>query len=430
MEDYVRVAVPSKGRTAQRMLYQLSYHNHMSLLHAEAFSWILEADRKRIDTETKEIKSGKRDDYSTNYELEISRTVCTDEQLGELAERKPEMLKGCSGLPGLVKLCRIDRVFDSFMTYPNLNRKCQPNRFVLRTYITSVGDVPVKLIGTEHYYAADHIISGAVDIAVAGFDEIAARFAIEGNTERIKRWPAFSNGKELAILGSAGLGDYCAHVIVARDPEMFKGIEFNEDLFRFCSPKPVLVDGKYQQIYEHFMKGQADKCEKPHCVFLESENLEKDVANGYAMDLSDGQSDVENIVIGFYPGIAMVNSGSSIKKNGLFCYGLPVHQSETCVLASRKKYTHDKKVETVADSLTLHKYKDIERMGDFANWFADITQNIGTEKWADMPSIRKMFLDEFDKKTWASGQDSVTEHDLYILEAIEDSINKNRKATK
>ncbi|RLI97398.1 MAG: hypothetical protein DRO99_03105 [Candidatus Aenigmatarchaeota archaeon] len=256
----------------------------------------------------------------------------------------------------------------------------------------------------EHYDAPWHIASERVDLAVAGFDEIASTFSGKDNTTLIKRWPAFNSAGaygEPIILGSAGLDDYCAHFIIAKEPELFENIMFREDLFRFYGVDPVLVDQKYVPIYRHFIRARGNGGKAPLPTFMKSDKVEADVE-------ADGKM-----------GIVIVNSGASVGSRDLFVYGMPVIQSETHLIADREVIERDKDARHVADKLVHNQYTDQSRMRSYAEWYSFLRTNITDDRWVKRPAVSSMFLDEFDRRTWSRGASRVRDEDLAALEEFE-----------
>jgi hypothetical protein len=389
MYDPVKIAVPPKGRTGLSILRSLSNRGYIPEEDCEMLCWVIEADRTRIEYERRRIEAGKRDGYSTIDDFEGGGLICHDGALAEVDGRIVNKRPKCmdyKGLPSRRRLCEDFDVFRNIMVYSNVHRPGLPVRMMLARYDTEINGVPVALVGTDHNHAPDHTKSGGTQIAFVGFDEIAASSASRENMRRIKRWPGFndpSDEHEPVILGSAGLGDFCAHMVIASDAEQLKGIRFRGDRHRYYGfSDGVIADQKYTPIYTHFVRDGPQGGR----IFRPSKKVETDVR-----DLR-------------MPGIAIVNTGRMVGSMGLYVYGLPVHQSETLVIANRGCYESDPDVKRVADALAHQEYKSPRRMFDFAEWMNKLRSFIPAERWVKMPDIEDMFFDRFDADNWGCGE--------------------------
>ncbi len=370
--DAVAIAVPPKGRTCIRTLAEFESKGFIEHDEFKRLAKYIMDDRKRLDVERQEIERGERKGYSTREEL-----------IKELNELRKE-----------------DDIAFCLSVYPNLHRRGKPERIVLACYEIEIQGIPVKLVGTDHYYAADHITSGATELAFIGFDEIAASFAKQNEKKRIKRWPGFNNssvkGTEPVVLGSAGLDDYCAHFIASKRPELFDKIGFNEEYFIYYGIKSILADQKYIPFYAHFINTRKSKqTQENPSDFLRSESIEDDI------ERYDEENDTK------YPalGVIMANTGARAKEKGLWVYGLPVLQSETLIVADQIAIEENDDVQTIARNLVCNTYVDEKRIEEYAKWYLGLCGNFGY-KWAYRPSLEDMYVDAFDNMTW-NKKDSV-----------------------
>jgi|GEM_PF-3233387 len=406
IKKYVKIAIPPKGRTARRMVAELADHGYIDKESAENLCWVFEADRRRIDVETNEITAGTRANYSKIEEIRTSMLLCTNEKLEDVAERVPKSMSSYGGLPGLERLYKDDKLFHSLGVATNLNREGNPDRYVLGSLKTYIGGVPVVFVGTEHSDAPDRVGFGSVHLAVVGYDEIAARYAGEPGdfkrSSRIKRWPGFSNHSvegEPIILGSAGLQDYCAHVIIADNTSAFEDIRFSKDSFTFYGIDKVFVDKKYGPVYAHFTKGSNGMgTSAPPAKFIHKEKVEHVVAENGEL------------------GIVIANTGASIGKLGLYVFGLPVLQSETLLIADGDIIENCDDVSRVASLLLHEQYTDKERINSYALWFSEFCKSIGRGNWKEMPDIDDMLFDTFDfRSSWIDNDSINVDESLNLL---------------
>lgn len=416
IESPVTIAIPPKGRTAIRTIREHEKHGYIPREDADYICRVLQADRKRIDVETEEIVKGKRRGYSTIPEIYTADILCPGDKLGEI--------NGGEDLRGLRKMQDENPVAFSLTASLNLHRTGKPPRILLRNYNTEINGIPVTLVGIDHYYAPYHISSRDVDLAYVGFDEIAATYADRDNPERIKKWPGFNDsdvkGITPVILGSAGLNDYCAHFIIAKDPEAFKGIRFNEGRYMFYCVDFVIADMKYTAIYDCFLRKKGKKRGKPEPTdFRHSGSIEEDIARGYTLVEEEGK--VKKIPC--ERGISIVNEAKRLEEYELSLYRLPVLQSETVVAANQIRLEENEDVQRVAEGLVYNPYNDRGRIKEYVSWYFILVPNTD-DRWYNRPTAVEMFIDKFDRAYWArKRKDIVTTGDIEYLQEVQDKLS-------
>ncbi len=93
--------------------------------------------------------------------------------------------------------------------------------------------------------------------------------------------------------------------------------------------------------------------------------------------------DVEDAVVASKEnaiGLEIVQSGSTLRKKGLYLFGTPLFLSESLYIANYYTYIQDNDISNIISTLNPVGYYDSQRLKELAKWFYALETNLG-ENW-------------------------------------------------
>jgi len=300
----------------------------------------------------------------------------------------------------LAEMRKNDKRAYSLIASTNLLRDYQPYRIGFGEMDIPLRlnnkDVMLKLIGEDQIMIPSLVKHGMADMGTPGFDEVA--ITCEQNREKMKKFPSynlFTGDRRILLLGSLGLQDFTGHYLVVKADQKWaeKNIGYSEIPHRYGPiDYPIYVDEKYVDLYEPFLFS-----DKP-IEYKFSSKIESDIENAAIMDLEKKPA-----IYGIIIGNSMESAKKLLKNNDVYIFGPPILQSETVIIVNRHAYEDELKgllLKEIEQNLCPLDYTDDDRLSKIANYFKEIQEKIG-EKWRYPPDIRKFYIDEYDKNTFA-----------------------------
>lgn len=263
-----------------------------------------------------------------------------------------------------------------------------------------VDDIPVTLIGTDHYTAADKINLSHGYIGLGGWDELYS-YALRRNLldivfdhKDVGQWSGFNtaiasstdfvpSATDLRVAGSAGIKDFVEHffVISQKNYDNLLKIRGEKGIREELRPEtlrknktPIYVAENYMHIYKALLRDTKDN---PFNIIPVRDVEDALTKNKDSTDLS----------LGF----EIVSTGKTLNEKGL-CALKPILTSETVVMVNERRYKEDKRINTILEKLDPQFYYDERRVLAYKKWYDALEQNLKT--WLpETKDAARMFLE-------------------------------------
>ena len=96
-------------------------------------------------------------------------------------------------------------------------------------------------------------------------------------------------------------------------------------------------------------------------------------------------------------GLEIVQSGSTVKRKGLFLHGGPLFLSESLYVVDYDRYVSSEALRKVIELLNPVGYFEESRLKQFAKWYRALEINLGNA-WTDKPPITELFCESSDSE--------------------------------
>jgi hypothetical protein len=96
-------------------------------------------------------------------------------------------------------------------------------------------------------------------------------------------------------------------------------------------------------------------------------------------------------------GLEIVQSGSTVKRKGLFLHGGPLFLSESLYVVDYDRYVTSEALRKVIELLNPVGYFEEARLKQFAKWYRALEINLGSA-WTDKPPITELFCESSDSE--------------------------------
>jgi len=255
---------------------------------------------------------------------------------------------------------------------PDRERVDRPWRVGFGGIDTEFKGIRIRIEGESHYTAPLVMRSHQADIILGGWDEYyAALIEHIGKLRKyVRKWPDFNKSvkawtTDTRICGSANLKDFVGHFLVF--PKELEG-EIKQ-LKLFSRKIPIVINPVYEGVYANVLGNYEDDS-----ILFRSVN-----------DVEDAVK-TENCI-----GIAIVQSGKTIREKDLYVSDSPIIESETIVAVNKESYENDGKVKEVIEKLNPLRYADHQRNLSYGLWYSTLKQNLSV-RWLNQPTLEEMLL--------------------------------------
>lgn len=235
----------------------------------------------------------------------------------------------------------------------------------------------IRIEGAEPHNCSALVSLGEADLAVAGFDELLATTQEKlSNPSTVTRWGSYNynlpNSKKIRVAGSAMLKIWNATLeCFVQDIVGFFLIGKTRPTNAFDYPKEYLAHlEKHKNIV--YVKGR-------YADMVRSAYPKLNVISVH--DVEDAvEASKENAL-----GLEIVQSGSTLRKKGLFLFGEPLFLSESLYVANYYTYLQkENHLDKVLSTLKPIGYYEDERLSELAKWFYALEKNLG-DNWIHKP---------------------------------------------
>lgn len=362
----IRVSVPEKGRTCRDTLDKLVNIGWFNGSLAHKIQKVLIQDKARVKDQA---KSGK---YSRANEIKI------DPDLAPYLHLQPDMVR--EGYPLRIMF--------------NMAESQTPDR------------IPLLIRGISHDDAPQELRSHKTDIAICGWDEFYASliYELDEQAQHLGKWPGFNrwvkqncqDGDSVRVknyqrtntrvAGSAGLADFVGHFFIFPEKKKVELLDSYENI-TLRTVDRIYIDPKFTALYKAILARHNNFLyDEPHVLFPEGKKVELvDVEN-----VEDATKEYRGV------GIEIVQSGSTLRKNGLAMVSLPLLQSETIIAHT----TLNDDILAALNQLRPLRYNSNGRQKAYRGWYSTLETNL-ENNWLNKPSLKEMNMDKKDCVTWA-----------------------------
>lgn len=276
-------------------------------------------------------------------------------------------------------LNRYEKEVHSISIFIDRKRAERPYRigFVGRDFILKDLNTKIRIEGAEPHNCSTLVSLGEADIAVAGFDELLTTTQEKlRNPALVTKWGSYNynlpKSKKVRVAGSAMLKIYNSalncHIqdivgfFLISKTKTGKNYEYPDQYLKHLEKHKniVYVKGRYSDIV---------RTAYPKLNVIPVHDVEDAVADSK-----------ENGV-----GLEIVQSGSTLKKKGLFLLGSPLFLSESLYVVNYYSYLKNQELKKLISTLKPVGYYDPQRLEQLAKWFYSLELNLA-ENWINKPS--------------------------------------------
>ena len=238
-------------------------------------------------------------------------------------------------------------------------------------------NIEMRVEGAEPHNCSTLVALGEADIAVAGFDELLTTTQEKlVNPSIVTKWGAYNynlpKSKKIRVAGSAMLKIWNNTLeCYVQDIVGFFLIGKTNPSEHFDHPKEYLAHlEKHKNIV--YVKGR-------YTDMVRSAYPKLNVIPVH--DVEDAVVDSKENALG----LEIVQSGSTLRKKGLFLFGKPLFLSESLYVVNYYTYLQQKsELNDVVSTLHPVGYYEEERLAELAKWFYALESNLG-DNWINKP---------------------------------------------
>lgn len=235
----------------------------------------------------------------------------------------------------------------------------------------------IRIEGAEPHNCSALVSLGEADIALVGFDELLTTTQEKlNNPSIVTRWGSYNynlpRSKKIRVAGSAMLKIWNSTLEC-----------YVQDIVGFFLIGKTNPTNSYNYPKEYLKHLEKHK----NIVYVKGRYADT-VRSAYPKLNVVSVHDVEDAVVDSKEnalGLEIVQSGSTLRKKGLFLFGKPLFLSESLYVANY--YSYLKKENSLTDVIsTLNPvgYYENERLHELAKWFYALEKNLG-DNWINKP---------------------------------------------
>ncbi|HHS92525.1 MAG TPA: hypothetical protein ENK82_04205 [Campylobacterales bacterium] len=249
--------------------------------------------------------------------------------------------------------------------------------FLGENFTFKENNIEVRVEGAEPHNCSTLVSLGEADIALAGFDELLTTTQEKLiNPSVVTKWGLYNynlpTSKKIRVAGSAMLKIWNSTLeCYVQDIVGFFLIGKTNPSQNFDHPKEYL---------EHLERHR-------NIVYVKGRYADM-VRSAYPKLNVISVHDVEDAVVDSKEnalGLEIVQSGSTLRKKGLYLFGKPLFLSESLYVVNYYTYLQkENELKELVATLKPVGYYEEERLQEFAKWFYALEKNLG-DNWINKP---------------------------------------------
>ena len=272
-----------------------------------------------------------------------------------------------------------------FSVFVDRKRFHRPYRLGFLGYDWQIGPYKLRVEGEEPHNGSSLIRLDEVDFTVVGLDELLSmtQYYLR-DPSRVTKWGMYNYHLEkptgIRIAGSAMLCSY--NEVLQAEIQDIVGFFLISKVSERKHPLNLKTLSKFGQ--QVFVKGRYTgivMAAYPKLNIVSVEDVEDAVLAG------------EKGCVG----LEIVQSGSTVKRKGLFLHGGPLFLSESLYVVDYDRYVSSEVLQNVIELLNPVGYFEEARLKQFANWYRALEINLGSA-WTDKPPITELFCESSDSE--------------------------------
>jgi len=262
--------------------------------------------------------------------------------------------------------------------------------FLGKNFKLKDSNIDIRIEGAEPHNCSALVSLGEADIALVGFDELLTTTQEKLiNPTIVTRWGSYNynlpKSKKIRIAGSAMLKIW--------NSTLNCYIQDIVGFFLIGKVKPKHSYNYPQEYLQHLEKHR-------NILYVKGRYADM-VRSAYPKLNIISVHDVEDAVVASKEnaiGLEIVQSGSTLRKKGLYLFGTPLFLSESLYVANYYTYIQDNDVSDIISTLNPVGYYDSKRLKELAKWFYALETNLG-ENWINKPKdITTMLVSDLEKE--------------------------------
>lgn len=272
-----------------------------------------------------------------------------------------------------------------FSVFVDRKRFHRPYRLGFLGYDWQIGPYKLRVEGEEPHNGSSLIRLDEVDFTVVGLDELLSmtQYYLR-DPSRVTKWGMYNYHLEkptgIRIAGSAMLCSY--NEVLQTEIQDIVGFFLISKVSERKHPLNLKTLSRFGQ--QVFVKGRYTgivMAAYPKLNIVSVEDVEDAVLAG------------EKGCVG----LEIVQSGSTVKRKGLFLHGGPLFLSESLYVVDYDRYVSSEVLQNVIELLNPVGYFEEARLKQFARWYRALEINLGSA-WTDKPPITELFCESSDSE--------------------------------
>ena len=272
-----------------------------------------------------------------------------------------------------------------FSVFVDRKRFHRPYRLGFLGYDWQIGPYKLRVEGEEPHNGSSLIRLDEVDFTVVGLDELLSmtQYYLR-DPSRVTKWGMYNYHLEkptgIRIAGSAMLCSY--NEVLQTEIQDIVGFFLISKVSERKHPLNLKTLSRFGQ--QVFVKGRYTgivMAAYPKLNIVSVEDVEDAVLAG------------EKGCVG----LEIVQSGSTVKRKGLFLHGGPLFLSESLYVVDYDRYVSSEVLQNVIELLNPVGYFEEARLKQFAKWYRALEINLGSA-WTDKPPITELFCESSDSE--------------------------------
>jgi hypothetical protein len=272
-----------------------------------------------------------------------------------------------------------------FSVFVDRKRFHRPYRLGFLGYDWQIGPYKLRVEGEEPHNGSSLIRLDEVDFTVVGLDELLSmtQYYLR-DPSRVTKWGMYNYHLDkptgIRIAGSAMLCSY--NEVLQTEIQDIVGFFLISKVSERKHPLNLKTLSRFGQ--QVFVKGRYTgivMAAYPKLNIVSVEDVEDAVLAG------------EKGCVG----LEIVQSGSTVKRKGLFLHGGPLFLSESLYVVDYDRYVSSEVLQNVIELLNPVGYFEEARLKQFARWYRALEINLGSA-WTDKPPITELFCESSDSE--------------------------------
>ena len=272
-----------------------------------------------------------------------------------------------------------------FSVFVDRKRFHRPYRLGFLGHDWKIGPYKLRVEGEEPHNGSSLIRLDEVDFTAVGLDELLSmtQYYLR-DPSRVTKWGMYNYHLEkptgIRIAGSAMLCSY--NEVLQTEIQDIVGFFLISKVSERKHPLNLKTLSRFGQ--QVFVKGRYTgivMAAYPKLNIVSVEDVEDSVLAG------------EKGCVG----LEIVQSGSTVKKKGLFLHGGPLFLSESLYVVDYDRYVSSETLRKVIELLNPVGYFEESRLKQFAKWYRALEINLGNA-WTDKPPITELLCESSDSE--------------------------------